>query len=113
VAQVLRTTIRPYDICVRYAGDEFIVVLAGCGAEEAEHKRRELQQAVDQLAFEARPGTLLPISISAGAAVFPKDGDSYDALLAMADSRMYEDKGRRKRGDSHRQLSAASRSGPH
>jgi hypothetical protein len=31
----------------------------------------------------------------------------------MADSRMYEDKGRRKRGDSHRQLSAASRSGPH
>ena len=113
VAQVLRTTIRPYDICVRYAGDEFIVVLAGCGAEEAEHKRIELQQAVDGLAFEARPGTLIPISISAGAAVFPKDGDSYDALLAMADSRMYEDKGTRKRGESHRQLSASSRSAPH
>jgi GGDEF domain-containing protein len=34
--QVLRTTIRPYDIFVRYAGDEFIVVLAGCGADEAD-----------------------------------------------------------------------------
>jgi diguanylate cyclase (GGDEF)-like protein len=113
VAQVLRTTIRPYDICVRYAGDEFIVVLAGCGAEEAEYKRIELQQAVDQLAFEARPGTTLSVSISAGAAVFPKDGDGYEALLAMADHRMYEDKNSRKR-DAQRQLSASYRSsGPH
>ena len=46
VAQVLRAVIRPYDICVRYAGDEFIVVLAGCGLEEAENKRKELQQAI-------------------------------------------------------------------
>ena len=39
VARVLRAAIRPYDICVRYAGDEFIVVLSGCGADEAEQKR--------------------------------------------------------------------------
>jgi diguanylate cyclase (GGDEF)-like protein/putative nucleotidyltransferase with HDIG domain len=113
VAQVLRTTIRPYDICVRYAGDEFIVVLAGCGAEEAEHKRVELQQAVDQLIFEARPGAPLSLSISAGAAVFPQDGDSYDGLLATADSRMYSDKASRKR-ESHRHVSASMHSGrPH
>jgi diguanylate cyclase (GGDEF)-like protein len=105
VAKVLRTTIRPYDICVRYAGDEFIVVLAGCGADEAEYKRVELQQAVDQLTFEARPGVPLGISISAGAAVFPQDGDGYDALLATADSRMYSDKARRKR-ESHRHMNA-------
>ena len=56
VAGVLRAAIRPYDICVRYAGDEFIVVLSGCGGEEAERKRLELQRAVDGLQFEARPG---------------------------------------------------------
>jgi len=96
VAGVLRTAIRPYDICVRYAGDEFIVVLSGCGGDEAERKRVELQRAVDGLQFEARPGKMLPLAISVGAAVFPHDGDSYETLLATADSRMYRDKSRRK-----------------
>jgi diguanylate cyclase (GGDEF)-like protein len=98
IAGVLRAAIRPYDICVRYAGDEFIVVLSGCGGEEAERKRLELQRAVDALQFEARPGKMLPLSISVGAAIFPHDGDSYETLLATADSRMYRDKTRRKRG---------------
>jgi diguanylate cyclase (GGDEF)-like protein len=97
VAGVLRTAIRPYDICVRYAGDEFIVVLSGCGGEEAERKRLELQRAVDHLQFEPRPGKLLPLAVSIGGAVFPHDGDSYESLLATADSRMYADKTRRKR----------------
>jgi diguanylate cyclase (GGDEF)-like protein len=97
VAQVLRATIRPYDVCVRYAGDEFIVVLAGCGSEEAESKRLELQAAVAQAGFDARPGVRVPLAISAGAAVFPLDGDTYESLLAKADSRMYRDKVMRKR----------------
>jgi diguanylate cyclase (GGDEF)-like protein/putative nucleotidyltransferase with HDIG domain len=97
VAQVLRAAIRPYDVCVRYAGDEFIVVLAGCGSEEAEAKRVELQDAVAAAGFEARPATRMSLAISAGAAVFPHDGESYEALLAKADSRMYRDKVARKR----------------
>ena len=105
VAQVLRSAIRPYDICVRYAGDEFVVVLAGCGYDEAERKRVELQAAVDRIPFEPRPGRRLQLSISAGSAVFPHDGDTYEALLAAADSRMYLDKSSRKR-DMHRQLAA-------
>jgi diguanylate cyclase (GGDEF)-like protein/putative nucleotidyltransferase with HDIG domain len=104
VATVLRAAIRPYDICVRYAGDEFIVVLSGCGGEEAERKRNELQQAVDTLPFEPRPGRFLPLSISIGAAIFPHDGDTYEALLATADSRMYRDKTRRKRGGGREPL---------
>ena len=92
VARVLRAAIRPYDICVRYAGDEFIVVLSGCGADEAESKRQELQKSIDDVYFEARPGKRLPLGISIGAAVFPHDGESYESLLATADSKMYQDK---------------------
>ena len=108
IAHVLRTTIRPYDICVRYAGDEFIVVLAGCGQDEAENKRLELVQAVEDLVFEARAGQPIALSISAGGAVFPHDGDTYEALVAKADSRMYFDKSMRK---SHRQLTGTWKKG--
>jgi len=92
VAQVLRGAIRPYDVCVRYAGDEFIVVLAGCGWDEAEYKRLELQEAVESLVFEAKPGVRMALSISAGAAVFPHDGNAYEVLMAKADRRMYRNK---------------------
>ena len=92
IAQVLRGAIRPYDVCVRYAGDEFIVVLAGCGWDEAEYKRLELQEAVESLVFEAKPGVRMPLSISAGAAVFPHDGNTYEVLMAKADRRMYRNK---------------------
>jgi diguanylate cyclase (GGDEF)-like protein len=103
VAQMLRATIRPYDICVRYAGDEFIVVLAGCGREEAEIKMQELQAAVDRITFEARPGKQLSLSISAGAAVFPHDGETYETLLAAADRRRDQVKSGNRR-PTHRQI---------
>src|SRR6185436_11099445 len=42
VALALQGGLRPYDLCVRYAGDEFIIVLAGCSPDIVEAKRQEL-----------------------------------------------------------------------
>jgi diguanylate cyclase (GGDEF)-like protein len=98
VGNVLRTTVRQSDVCARFAGDEFVVVLWDCSAEYEARRVREMQSAVAVYPFEPRPGVLLSLSISAGAARFPDDGQSFEDLLAVADERMYRDKaGRRAR----------------
>jgi len=96
VSMALQDGLRPYDLCVRYAGDEFIVVLTDCSRDGAELKRLELQERVAQIDVEVRPGKRLPLAVSAGAAVFPHDGATYEALLAEADHRMYRDKAARR-----------------
>ena len=96
VANALRETTRPYDVCVRYGGDEFVVLLASNGRAEAEQQRRRLQDAVSAIRFETLTGELVPLNVSAGAAVYPDDGETYERLLARADRRMYRDKAQRK-----------------
>ena len=96
MAQALRQALRPYDLCVRYAGDEFIIVLSDCPRDAAEAKRVELQTLVSQIEIEARPGKFMKIGASAGVAVFPHDGTTYETLLADADHGMYRDKASRR-----------------
>jgi diguanylate cyclase (GGDEF)-like protein len=96
VAGALQTSLRPYDLCVRYAGDEFIIVLADCSRDTAEAKRLELQERVAQIVIEVRTGKRLRLAASAGASVFPHDGTTYEELLADADQRMYRDKAARR-----------------
>jgi diguanylate cyclase (GGDEF)-like protein len=92
VARALQRALRPYDLCVRYAGDEFIVVMSDCPRESAEEKRIELQARIAEVQLEVRTGKHLRLAASAGASVFPHDGTTYETLLADADQRMYRDK---------------------
>lgn len=97
VAVALQTGLRPYDLCVRYAGDEFIVVLSECSRDLAESRRRDLQDRIAAIELEVRPGKTIRLGASVGAAVYPHDGANYEALLADADHRMYRDKTHRRR----------------
>src|SRR5262249_41344364 len=78
VGNVLRQTVRPNDLCARFAGDEFIVVLWDCPLEHEGRRVGELQSAVAAFPFEPRPGVLVSLSISAGAARFPEDGWTFE-----------------------------------
>src|SRR5262249_18394818 len=89
VAETLQASLRAYDLCIRYAGDEFIVVLADCSREMVETKLRDLQEQLARITLEVKPGEHIRASVSAGASIFPTDGTAYEALLAVADQRLY------------------------
>jgi diguanylate cyclase (GGDEF)-like protein/putative nucleotidyltransferase with HDIG domain len=98
VGSVLRSTVRSNDLCARFAGDEFIIVLWDCSPEHDARRVADLQRAVAAFPFDPRPGVRVSLSISAGVARFPEDGRTFDELLAAGDERMYRDKaGRRSR----------------
>ena len=92
VAKVLQETTRSYDTCIRYGGDEFVVLLSSCGRAEAEERRQRLQEAVAAISLRADDGRGIALRVSAGASVFPEDGDTYERLLVRADRRMYRNK---------------------
>jgi diguanylate cyclase (GGDEF)-like protein/putative nucleotidyltransferase with HDIG domain len=109
IGSVLKATVRQNDLCARFAGDEFVVVLWDCSPEHEAQRVLELQNAVAAHPFEPRPGVRLSLSISAGPARFPNDGSTFEELLATADERMYRDKAvRRSRHSSRHALAIAN-----
>ncbi|HXI29528.1 MAG TPA: HD domain-containing phosphohydrolase [Vicinamibacterales bacterium] len=110
IGNVLKSTVRQNDLCARFAGDEFIVVLWDCLPEHEDRRVADLQGAVAAFPFEPRPGVRVSLSISAGAARFPDDGQTFEELLAAGDERMYRDKaGRRSRNSGRHSLARNER----
>jgi diguanylate cyclase (GGDEF)-like protein/putative nucleotidyltransferase with HDIG domain len=108
IGGVLKATVRHNDLCARFAGDEFVVVLWDCSPENEARRVAELQAAVGAHPFEPRPGVRVSLSISAGPARFPVDGRTFDELLAAADARMYQDKASRRSRNAARHAVAVA-----
>jgi diguanylate cyclase (GGDEF)-like protein/PAS domain S-box-containing protein len=91
VARRLARVVRSTDTVARLGGDEFAVILPDVvTAQAAQRFLSRLTSAV------VKPVTIasraVPLSLSLGAAFFPMDADTPDALYRAADSALYEAK---------------------
>lgn len=88
---IIQSCIRKDEIAVRYAGDEFTVILPGQPKTEAAEFAEGLRAKVDKTAFQRRDPQAEPIkiSISVGIAAAPEDGAQPEALIEEADKALY------------------------
>jgi diguanylate cyclase (GGDEF)-like protein/PAS domain S-box-containing protein len=72
------------DIPCRFDGEEFLLIITGGSLVVTLGRAEQMRLGVKQL-HEQHPGKFLhPITISAGVAVFPRDGASADVLIRAA-----------------------------
>ncbi len=86
-AQRLKEICREYDYVARMGGDEFVIVAPGLKPENASQKVEVAMELAIRSGREVCGEDL--ISLSAGLAVYPDDGEDPEELLAEADRRMY------------------------
>lgn len=94
VAEELAAAMRPYDVLIRFGGDEFLCVLGGVTRAQG---RRRIAAVQARLGADA-------VAISAGLSELA-EGDSLDSLIRRADAALYAGRARRRRS------AAASRAG--
>ncbi len=92
VSKVMRSQLREYDFLARYAGDEFVAILPETTNEEIQELIQRIEHAVNRFALPVEGDRFATVGVSIGAATYPKNGETLDAVLIAADVAMYSTK---------------------
>ena len=84
--------LRGGDVMSRIGGEEFCVVLIGCGMGSAGKRLTDLLSAFRAQQFVCDQRSLSGVTFSGGVSVFPDDGADCETLLKIADRRLYRAK---------------------
>ncbi len=90
---ILKESFRDSDIVIRYAGDEFSILLPGTSRDEALKLAEGARQRFEQTDFQRGDETVKgAVTISAGVAHFPDDARTAEELVNSADKALYRSK---------------------
>src|SRR5438128_2365011 len=90
IGAAMRHALRQSDVAARTGGDEFALILPGGDADVVAPLIERLRDGVRALDRD------LPVDFSVGVASCPGDADTVETLTALADTRLYADKARRR-----------------
>ncbi len=86
-ASTVRASVRDTDVLARWGGEEFVLMLAETGPEDARELLDRVRQAVEALEITHSAG-VLHLTVSAGLAQH-RTGDTIDHTLERADQALY------------------------
>jgi diguanylate cyclase (GGDEF)-like protein len=98
VGFLIRAAVRETDIPARYGGDEFVIVLPQTDGASARVLAEKLRRLVEGHTFLQEEGINARLGVSLGVATYPGEASTKEALIRLADKRMYEDKESRRTG---------------
>ena len=92
VAEILRESVRPYDLAARYGGEEFTVVLPGSSIDTTLTTAERIRRIVEAMPITTRSGRTRHITVSIGCANRPAHAKEAPALIQAADNALFQAK---------------------
>jgi diguanylate cyclase (GGDEF)-like protein len=80
---------RKQDLCFRYGGDEFVILMPETSHQAAVDLAKATHKGLMETEFAMKDGLRLRIGSSVGVATAPGDGAQVHAVIGTADARMY------------------------
>jgi diguanylate cyclase (GGDEF)-like protein len=93
VSNFIRKITRSSDLCIRYGGDEFLIILPETSRKAALEVGTKLQNAIESIMvnFDGQPDELI-VNLSIGISSYPEDTIEPKMLVELADRALYEAK---------------------
>jgi diguanylate cyclase (GGDEF)-like protein len=88
LASVVRGRIRREDVLARYGGEEFAIVLPETDRAAAVQFAEKIRKLVERTTFAFEDASI-PVTISVGVAVMPKDLEEPSRFVGLADDNLY------------------------
>lgn len=90
IGEIIGNTSRPDDLCIRYGGEEFVVILLSEDEATATRYAERVRSKVNKIKFNKGKDNF-SVTISAGIATRNND-EEFDSILQRADDKLYEAK---------------------
>jgi len=91
IAQVIADSVRPLDLCCRFGGEEFLILLHNTNNEQAVLVGNRIREKIQNLVFEENPGFKCTVSVGVYSG-HPDSNKNLQYFIDNADQALYKAK---------------------